>query len=122
MWIAEEANFYGVQIKIIWSDGFQVDIRDINFDSFHVVAYYGIASDEWKMTKCITQNGCLAFKKKASRKAKCEDSAIPPLNVLTYLVHLAMKQLEMLLRMTIQIATRNTDEDLIPVETTKVQV
>ncbi len=41
MRIVEEANLYGVQIKIIRSDRLQVDARGLNGDPFHVIAYYG---------------------------------------------------------------------------------
>ncbi len=61
MRIVEEANLYGVRIKIIQSDGFQVDARGVNGDPFHVVTYYGTAVFKWKVTKCITWNGRLAY-------------------------------------------------------------
>jgi hypothetical protein len=41
MRIMEEANLYGVRIKIIRGDGFQVDARGVNGNPFHVVTYYG---------------------------------------------------------------------------------
>jgi hypothetical protein len=87
MRIVEEANLYGVRIKIIWSDGLQVNARGVNGDPFHVVAYYGTTAFKWKVTKCITRNGRLAYvpvekgQKKAAGKGMGEDSAIPPLNV-----------------------------------------
>jgi hypothetical protein len=86
--ILEEANLYGVRIKIIWSDGLQVDARGFNGDPFHVVAYYGTTAFKWKVTKCITRNGRLAYvpvlkgQKKGTGKGKGEDHDIPPLNVL----------------------------------------
>jgi hypothetical protein len=61
MRIVEEANLYGVWIKIIWSDGLQVDARGLNGDPFHVIAYYGTTAFKWKVTKCITWNGRLAY-------------------------------------------------------------
>jgi hypothetical protein len=88
MRIVEEANLYGVRINIIRSDGFQVDARGVNGDPFHVVAYYGTTAFKWKVSKCITWNGRLAYvpvekgQKKAAGKGMGEDSAIPPLNVL----------------------------------------
>jgi hypothetical protein len=88
LWIVEESNLYGVRIKIIWSDGFQVDARGVNVDPFHVVAYYSTTAFKWKVTKCITRDGRLAYvpvekgQQKATGKGKGEDSAIPPLNVL----------------------------------------
>jgi hypothetical protein len=88
MWIVEEANLYGVRIKIIRSDVFQVEARGVNGDPFHVVACYGTTAFKWKVTKCITWNGRLAYvpvekgQKKAAGKGMGEDSAIPPLNVL----------------------------------------
>ncbi len=88
MRIVEEANLYGVLIKIIRSDGFQMDARGVNGDPFHVVAYYGTTAFKWKVTKCITRNGRLAYvsvekgQKKDAGKGMGEDSAIPPLNVL----------------------------------------
>jgi hypothetical protein len=87
MKIVEEANLYGVRIKIIWSDGLQVDARGLNGDPFHVVAFYGTTAFKWKVTKCITQNGRLAYvpvlkdQKKGAGKGKGEDHDIPPLNV-----------------------------------------
>jgi hypothetical protein len=88
MKIVEEANLYGVRIKIIWSDGLQVDARGINGDPFHVVAYHGTTAFKWKVTKCITWNGRLAYvpvlkgQKKGAGKGMGEDRDIPPLNVL----------------------------------------
>jgi hypothetical protein len=89
MRIMEEENLYGVWIKIVWSDGLQVDARGLNGDPFHVVAYYGTTTFKWKVTKCITWNGRLAYnpvekggQKKAAGKDMGEESAIPPLNVL----------------------------------------
>jgi hypothetical protein len=61
MRIVKEANLYGVRIKIIWSDGFQVDAKGVNGDPFHGVAYYGATALKWKVTKCITWNGRLAY-------------------------------------------------------------
>jgi hypothetical protein len=87
MRIMEEANLYGVWVKIIWSDGLQLDARGLNGDPFRVVAYYGTTVFKWKVTKCITQNGRLAYvlvlkgQKKGAGKVMGEDSAIPPLNV-----------------------------------------
>ncbi len=57
----EEANLYGVRIKTFWSHGFQVDARGVNGDPFHVLAYYGTTAFKWKVTKCITWNGRLAY-------------------------------------------------------------
>ncbi len=88
MRIMEEENLYGVWIKIVWSDGLQVDARGLNGDPFHVVAYYGTTTFKWKVTKCITWSGRLAYvpvlkgQKKGAGKGMGEDSAIPPLNVL----------------------------------------
>jgi hypothetical protein len=87
MRIVEEANLYGVRIKIIRSDGLQVDARGLNGDPFNVVAYYGTTAFKWKVTKCITRNGRLAYvpvlkgQKKGAGKGMGEDSAIPPPNV-----------------------------------------
>ncbi len=90
MRIVEEANLYGVWIKIIRSDGLQVDARGLNGYPFHVVAYYGTTAFRWKVTKCITWSGRQAYvpvlkgQKKGAGKGmgEGEDSAIPPLNVL----------------------------------------
>ncbi len=87
MSIMEEANLYGVWIKIIRSDGLQVDARGLNGDPFHIVAYYGTTAFKWKVTKCITRSGRLAYvpvlkgQKNGAGKGMGEDSAIPPLNV-----------------------------------------
>ncbi len=86
MRIVEEANLYGVRIKIIRSDGLQVDARGLNGDPFHFVAYYGTTAFRWMVTKCITWNGRLAYvpvlkgQKKGAGKGKDEDHDIPPLN------------------------------------------
>jgi hypothetical protein len=50
MRIGEEANLYGVRIKIVRSDSFQVYVRGANGDLFHVLAYYGTMALKWKVT------------------------------------------------------------------------
>jgi hypothetical protein len=86
--IVEEANLYGVRIKIIRSDGLQVDTRGVNCDPFHVITYYGTTAFKWKVTKCTTQNGRLAYvpvekgQKKTAGKSMGEDSAIPPRQII----------------------------------------
>ena len=57
MRIGEEANLYGVRIKIVRSDTFQVDVRGAYGDPFHVLGYYGTMASKWKVTKCSTRNG-----------------------------------------------------------------
>jgi hypothetical protein len=42
MRVAEEANLFGVWIKIVRIDGLQVDVRGADGDPFHVVGYYGL--------------------------------------------------------------------------------
>ncbi len=42
MRVAEEAHLFGVWIKIVRSDGLQVDVRGADGDPFHVVGYYGL--------------------------------------------------------------------------------
>jgi hypothetical protein len=50
MRVAEEANLYGVWIKIVRSDGLQVDVRGADGDPFHVLGYYGLTAFRWKVT------------------------------------------------------------------------
>ena len=57
MRIGEEANLYGVRIKIVRSDTFQVDVRGAYGDPFHGLGYYGTMASKWKVTKCSTRNG-----------------------------------------------------------------
>lgn len=40
--VEEEANLYRVWVKIVHSDGFQINVRGCEGDSFHVLAYYGV--------------------------------------------------------------------------------
>ncbi len=104
MRIIEEANLYSVRIKIIRSDGFQVDARGVNGDPFYVVAYYGTTAFKWKVTKCITWNGRLAYvpvekgQKKSAGKAWVRIVPYPLLMFRTYLLHHPTKQLGMPLR------------------------
>ncbi len=64
-----------------------MDPRGVNGDPFYVVAYHDTTVFKWKVTKCITRNGRLAYvpvekgQKKATEKGMGEDGAIPPLNV-----------------------------------------
>jgi hypothetical protein len=52
MRIAEEANLYGVRVKTICSDGFQLMVKGVDVDSFHVQAVYGTRIGLWKVIKC----------------------------------------------------------------------
>ena len=63
MRIAEEANLYGVWIKIVCSDGFQDDVKGADWwNPFHVLGYYCVTALKWKVTKCITRNaGRMAY-------------------------------------------------------------
>ncbi len=54
--IAEEANLYGVCVKTIRSDGFQVLVKGVDGDSFHVSAVYGTRIGLWKVFKCCIHN------------------------------------------------------------------
>ncbi len=87
MRVAEEANQYGVWIKIVHSDGLQVDVRGADRDPFHVLGYYGLTAHRWKVTKCITRNaGRMAYDpgEKDSTKGKGKSygkETIPPLAV-----------------------------------------
>jgi hypothetical protein len=88
MRVAEEANLFGVWIKIV-RDGLQVDVRGVNGDPFHVVGYYGLNHHRWKVTKCITRNaGRMAYDPtevdRTKGKGKGESGGketIPPLAV-----------------------------------------
>ena len=87
MRVAEEANLYGVWIKIVRSDGLQVDVRGADGDPFHVLGYYGLTAHRWKVTKCITRNaGRMAYdpREKGMTKGKGKSwgkDTIPPLAV-----------------------------------------
>ena len=48
MQIREEANLFGVWIKIVRSDSFDEDVHGCNG---------GTTGLKWKVTKCIAQNG-----------------------------------------------------------------
>jgi hypothetical protein len=62
MRVAEEADLFGVWIKIVRSDGLQVDVRGADGDPFHVLGCYGLTAHRWKVTKCITRNaGRMAY-------------------------------------------------------------
>ena len=56
MRIAEEANLYGVRVKTIRSDGFQLCMKGVDGDSFHVQAIYGTWIGLWKVIKCCIRN------------------------------------------------------------------
>jgi len=87
MRVAKEANLYGVWIKIVCSDGLQVDVRGANGDPFHVLGYYGLTAHRWKVTKCITRNaGRMVYgpgeKDRTKGKGKsCGKETIPTLAV-----------------------------------------
>jgi hypothetical protein len=89
MRVAEEANLFGVWIKIVRSDGLQVDVRGADGDPFHVVGYYGLNAHRWKVTKCITRNaGRMAYDPTEVDRVKgkgkgnsCGKETIPPLAV-----------------------------------------
>jgi hypothetical protein len=89
MRVAEKANLFGVWIKIVHSDGLQVDVRGADADPFHVLGYYGLNAHRWKVTKCITRNaGRMAYdpmevdRTKGKGKGKsCGKETIPPLAV-----------------------------------------
>ena len=54
--IEEEANLYGVHLKTICSDGFQVLVKGVDGDSFHVKSVYGTWIGLWKVIKCCIRN------------------------------------------------------------------
>jgi hypothetical protein len=87
MRVAEEANLYGVWIKIVHSDGLHADVRGADGDRFHVLGYSGLTALKWKVTKCITRNaGRTAYdsgekgRTKGKGKSRGKDT-IPPLAV-----------------------------------------
>jgi hypothetical protein len=89
MSVAEEANLFDVWIKIVRSDGLQVDVRGADGDPFHVVGYCGLNAHRWKVTKCITRNaGRMAYDptkvdrtKGKGKGESCGKETIPPLAV-----------------------------------------
>ena len=56
MIIVEEANLYGVRVKTIRSDGFQLLVKGVDSDSFHVFAVYGTWIGLWRVIKCCIRN------------------------------------------------------------------
>jgi hypothetical protein len=52
MRIAEEANLYGVRVKTTRSDSFQLCVKGVDGDSFHVKAVYGTQIGLWKVLEC----------------------------------------------------------------------
>jgi hypothetical protein len=50
LWIAEEANLFGVWIKIKHSDSHQIHVYGVN-DDFYVRANYGDTHHRWTVTK-----------------------------------------------------------------------
>ena len=52
MRIAEEANLYGVRVKTTRSDSFQLCVKGVDGDSFHVKAVYGTQIGLWKVIEC----------------------------------------------------------------------
>ncbi len=87
MRVAEEANLFGVWTKIVRSDGLQVDVRGANGDPFHVVGYFGLNHQRWKVAKCITRNaGRMAYDptevdRTKGKGKKCGKETIPSLAV-----------------------------------------
>ena len=87
MRVAEEANLFGVWIKIVRSDGLQVDVRGADGDLFHILGYYGLNPQRWKVTKCIIRNaGRMAYDptevdRTKGKGKKSGKETIPPLAV-----------------------------------------
>ncbi len=52
MRIAEEANLYGVCVKTTRSDSFQLCVKGVDGDRFHVQAIYGSGIGLWTVLKC----------------------------------------------------------------------
>jgi hypothetical protein len=97
MRVVEEANLFGVWIKIVRSDGLQVDVRGANGDPFHVMGYYGLNHHKWKMTKCITRNAgrmLMILRMWIGRKAKARGKAVvrKPSHLLLLLTYLHRHQ------------------------------
>ncbi len=87
MMVAEEANLYGEWIKIVLSDGLQVDVRGADGDPFHVLGNYGLIALRWEVTECIARNaGRMAYDPGETGRTKGKgesrgNDAIPPLAV-----------------------------------------
>jgi hypothetical protein len=104
MRIVEEANLYGVRIKIIWSDGFQVNAWGVNGDPFHVVAYYGTTTFSGRLQSVShgMRGWHMFLWRRVRRKplGRAWVRIVPYLLLMfrTYLLHHQMKQLGMSLR------------------------
>lgn len=79
--IGEEANLYGVRTKIVRSDAFQVDVRGMKGDPFHVLAYYGTNALRWRVTKCSTRSGRQVYSPLQKKKKNQHKTSIPPVEV-----------------------------------------
>ncbi len=79
--IAEEANLYGVHMKTICSDGFQVLVKGVDGDSFHVSAVYGTRIGLWKVLKCCIRNNREQYapgEDGSNAKARKGQAELPP--------------------------------------------
>ena len=56
MRIGEEANLYDVHVKTIRSDGFQLLVKGVDGDSFHVSTVYRTRIGLWRVIKCCIRN------------------------------------------------------------------
>ena len=65
--IAEEANFFGIRIKVTQSDNHQVKVAGVAGDPFHVHAHFGNRSRRWTITACEVRIGCQVYNPKSKR-------------------------------------------------------
>ena len=67
LWIAEEANLFGIRMKVTWSDNHQVKVAGVAGDLFHVHAHFGNCSGRWMITACEVRIGCQVYIPKSKR-------------------------------------------------------
>ena len=63
------------------SDAFQVDVRGMKGDPFHVLAYYGTNALRWRVTKCSTRSGRQVYSPLQKKKKNQHKTSIPPVEV-----------------------------------------
>ncbi len=55
--ITEEANLFGIRMKVTQSDNHQVKVAGVAGDLFHVHAHFGNCSRHWTITACEVRIG-----------------------------------------------------------------
>ena len=81
MRIVEEANLYGIFIKSVRIDPFQLGVVGCRGDLFHVYATYGTREQQWTVKICITRHAGRLLYVSGSVKKNKKVPKIPPLDV-----------------------------------------